>query len=117
MEFHGIPWKIQWIDGTIFTRESAQLFNQRVVFRVPVGANFFPYFVLFFDIQMFFYTIMNIFITLPENLNKSCISAGSLSLNVHNYICAVSRHHSTVGQVSVLHFIENKSSNFWRVSE
>jgi hypothetical protein len=29
---------------------------------------------------MFFYTIMNIFITLLENINKSCSSAGSLSL-------------------------------------
>jgi hypothetical protein len=29
---------------------------------------------------MFFYTIMNIFITLLENVNKSRTSAGSLSL-------------------------------------
>jgi hypothetical protein len=33
---------------------------------------------------MFFYTIMNIFITLLENVNKSRTSAGSLSLNVKN---------------------------------
>jgi hypothetical protein len=33
-----------------------------------------------FYIQMFFYAIMNIFITLLENVNKSCTSAGSLSL-------------------------------------
>jgi hypothetical protein len=29
---------------------------------------------------MFFYTIMSIFITLFENVNKSCNSAGRLSL-------------------------------------
>jgi hypothetical protein len=31
---------------------------------------------------MFFYTFMNIFITLLENVNKSCTSAGRLSLTV-----------------------------------
>jgi hypothetical protein len=30
---------------------------------------------------MFLYTIMNIFITLTENVNKSRTSVGSLSLN------------------------------------
>jgi hypothetical protein len=44
---------------------------------------FFPVFLLcflFFYIQMFFYSIMRIFITLLENVNKSCTSASSLSL-------------------------------------
>jgi hypothetical protein len=30
-------------------------------------------FFFFYYIQMFFYTIMNIFITLFENVNKSCM--------------------------------------------
>jgi hypothetical protein len=34
---------------------------------------------------MFFYTIMNIFITLLENVNKSRTSAGSLSLTNRLY--------------------------------
>jgi hypothetical protein len=34
-------------------------------------------------IQMFFYTIMKLVITLPENVNKSRISAGRLSLKLH----------------------------------
>jgi hypothetical protein len=25
MEFHGIPWKIPWIDGTIFARENVEI--------------------------------------------------------------------------------------------
>jgi hypothetical protein len=42
---------------------------------------FFIYFYfIFFYIQMLFYTIMNIFITLLENVNKSRTCAGSLSL-------------------------------------
>jgi hypothetical protein len=32
---------------------------------------------------MFFYTVVNIFITLLENVNKSRTSAASLSLNTH----------------------------------
>jgi hypothetical protein len=36
--------------------------------------------------QMFFFTIMNIFITLLENVNKSCTSAGSISLS-YVFIC------------------------------
>jgi hypothetical protein len=35
---------------------------------------------LFFQIQMFFYTIMKLFITLLVYVNKSRTSAGSLSL-------------------------------------
>jgi hypothetical protein len=37
----------------------------------------------FYYIQMFFCTIMNIFITLFENVNKSCTSAGRLSLTTN----------------------------------
>jgi hypothetical protein len=36
---------------------------------------------------MFFCTIMNIFITLFENVNKSCTGAGRLSLSVMPYHC------------------------------
>jgi hypothetical protein len=42
---------------------------------------FFLFFSFFLYIQMFFYTIMKLFITLLENVNKSCTSVGSLSLN------------------------------------
>jgi hypothetical protein len=36
---------------------------------------------------MFYYAIMNIFITLFENVNKSRSSAGGLSLNSYKYDC------------------------------
>jgi hypothetical protein len=38
------------------------------------------------SIQMFFYTIMNIFVPLLEKVNKSQTSAGSLSLTKIIYI-------------------------------
>jgi hypothetical protein len=50
----------------------------------PVDARIFAFllsFLFFLYIQMFFYTIMKLFITLLENLNKSRTSAGKLSLN------------------------------------
>jgi hypothetical protein len=37
-------------------------------------------FLAFFYIQTFFYTIMNLFITLLENVNKSRTSANNVSL-------------------------------------
>jgi hypothetical protein len=50
----------------------------------PLGGNIFPFifffFLNFFHIQMFFYTIINFFIILIVNVNKSRNSAGSLSL-------------------------------------
>jgi hypothetical protein len=42
---------------------------------------FFHNFLAFFYIQTFFYTIMNLFITLLENVNKSRTSANNVSLN------------------------------------
>jgi hypothetical protein len=52
--------------------------------RIPVRAvTIFPvYFFFFCHIQTFFYTNMNIFITLLDNVNKSRTSAGNLSLKV-----------------------------------
>jgi hypothetical protein len=44
---------------------------------------YFPFshkFLAFFYIQTFFYTIMNLFITLLENVNKSRTSANNVSL-------------------------------------
>jgi hypothetical protein len=41
---------------------------------------FFHKFLSFFYIQTFFYTIMNLFITLLENVNKSRTSANNVSL-------------------------------------
>jgi hypothetical protein len=48
----------------------------------PVGARIFAFFALFslfLYIQMFCYTIMKLFITLLENVNKSRTSVGNLS--------------------------------------
>jgi hypothetical protein len=39
-------------------------------------------FLAFFYIQTFFYTIMNFFITLLENVNKARTSANNVSLNL-----------------------------------
>jgi hypothetical protein len=50
-------------------------------YRLAQFFSFFLLFILFFNIQMFFYIILNIFITLLENVNKSRTSAGSLSLS------------------------------------
>jgi hypothetical protein len=41
---------------------------------------FFHKFLAFFNIQTFFYTIMNLFITLLENVNKLRTSANNVSL-------------------------------------
>jgi hypothetical protein len=41
---------------------------------------FFHKFLAFFNIKTFFYTIMNLFITLLENVNKSRTSANNVSL-------------------------------------
>jgi hypothetical protein len=41
---------------------------------------FFPKCLAFFYIQTFFYTIMNLFITLLENVNKSRTIANNVSL-------------------------------------
>jgi hypothetical protein len=49
----------------------------------PVGARNFLFllsFLLFLYIQMFFYTIMKLFVTLLQNVNRSRTSAGRLSL-------------------------------------
>jgi hypothetical protein len=51
----------------------------------PVGARLFAFcflFSFFLYIQMFFYTVMKIFISLLENVNKSRTSADRLSLKV-----------------------------------
>jgi hypothetical protein len=48
-----------------------------------------PLFSFFCHIQTFFYTNMNIFITLLENVNKSRTSANNLSLNVYMKNCIV----------------------------
>jgi hypothetical protein len=56
------------------------IFNLGVPGSNPVGAGYIYIFCFVFYIQMFFYTIMNIFITLLKNVNKSRTSAGSLSL-------------------------------------
>jgi hypothetical protein len=55
-------------------------FNQEIAGSNDGRHYFFSLF-SFFYIQMFFYTIINIFITLLENINKSRSSASSLSLN------------------------------------
>jgi cyanate permease len=50
----------------------------------PVGTRMFAFllsFLFFLYIQMFFYTIMKLFMTLLENVNKSQTSAGRLSSN------------------------------------
>jgi hypothetical protein len=48
---------------------------------------YFPFFshkfLAFFYIQTFFYTVMNLFITLLENVNKSRTNANYVSLNSH----------------------------------
>jgi hypothetical protein len=47
---------------------------------------YFPFlhkFLAFFYIQTFFYTIMNLFITLLENVNKSRTSANNVSLSIN----------------------------------
>jgi hypothetical protein len=65
--------------------------------RIPVRAItiFFPFpplFSFFCHIQTFFYTNMNIFITLLENVNKSRTSANNLSLiAVDSLDCALTR--------------------------
>jgi hypothetical protein len=41
----------------------------------------------FLYIQMLCYTIMKLFITLLENVNKSRTSAGNLSLNTYKLVC------------------------------
>jgi hypothetical protein len=46
---------------------------------------YFPFFISFlpfFYIQTFFYTIMDLFITLLENVNKSRTSANNVSLKI-----------------------------------
>jgi hypothetical protein len=62
------------------------LFNQEIAGSNPGGARLFLFilfsFFSFFYIQMFFYTIMKIFIALLENINKSRASAGRLSLTL-----------------------------------
>jgi hypothetical protein len=51
-----------------------------------------PLFSFFCHIQTFFYTKMNIFITLLENVNKSRTSANNLSLNLNDqWVNIVSR--------------------------
>jgi hypothetical protein len=54
---------------------SELLFNQEIA-----GSNPGQRFLFLFYIQMFFYTIMKLFITLLENVKKSRTSTGSLSL-------------------------------------
>jgi hypothetical protein len=46
----------------------------------PLGGNIFPLLLFYFHIQMFCYTIMNIFIALLENVKKSRTSTGEVSL-------------------------------------
>jgi hypothetical protein len=58
-----------------------RIFYPEVRGSYPVGARIFAFFALFslfLYIQMFCYTIMKLFITLLENVNKSRTSAGSL---------------------------------------
>jgi hypothetical protein len=65
----------------MWTREL--LFNQEIAGSNPgrrIFLSFFLFFFFFFYIQIFFYTIMKLVITLLENVNKSRTSAGSLSL-------------------------------------
>jgi hypothetical protein len=55
---------------------------QIVVQVYSLNLPYFPFvhkFLAFFYIQMFFYTIMNLFITLLENVNKSRTSANNVS--------------------------------------
>jgi hypothetical protein len=70
-----------------------RIFDLEVRGSYPVGARIFAFllsFLFFFlYIQMFFYTIMKLFITLFENVNKSRTSAGRLSLK---------SSHSKIGQ-------------------
>jgi hypothetical protein len=59
-----------------------QIFYPDVRGSYPVGARIFAFVLsLFLYIQMFFYTIMKLFITLLENVNKSRTSAGRFSLS------------------------------------
>jgi hypothetical protein len=51
---------------------------------------FFHKFLAFFYIQTFFYTIMNLFITLLENVNKSRTSANNVSFSKNKICRAVS---------------------------
>jgi hypothetical protein len=51
---------------------------------LPYFASFHKFLAFFFYIQTFLYTIMNLFITLLENVNKSRTSANNVSLNVRN---------------------------------
>jgi hypothetical protein len=53
--------------------------------------SFFHKFLAFFYIQTFFYTIMNLFITLLENVNKSRTSANNVSLNLIDWTDHVTR--------------------------
>jgi hypothetical protein len=50
---------------------------------------FFHKFLAFFYIQTFFYTIMNLFITLLENVNESRSSANNVSLMYSAFECNV----------------------------
>jgi hypothetical protein len=80
----------------------------------PVGARFFSFFssffFLFFYIQMFFYTIMRLFIALLENVNKSRTSAGSLSLKKEN---CTTHHHPHPTPTQEKKRIENATHNFF----
>jgi hypothetical protein len=49
--------------------------------------SFFHKFLAFFYIQTFFYIIMNLFITLLENVNKYATSAGIAALKVQWTMC------------------------------
>jgi hypothetical protein len=73
-----------------FTAQSVRrrIFYLDVRGSYPVSAQifcFFAFFSLFLYIQMFFYTIMKLFSTFLEIVNKSRTSAGRLSLNIYYY--------------------------------
>jgi hypothetical protein len=61
--------------------------------RCPAAPDIFLFLSFFFDIQMFFYTIMKLFITLLENVNKSRTIANAclqFTINERNTCSTVS---------------------------
>jgi hypothetical protein len=52
---------------------------------LPYFPCFHKFLAFFFYIQTFFYTIMNLFITLLENVNKSRTSANQCYVSLTNY--------------------------------
>jgi hypothetical protein len=68
--------------------------SKRLRIRIPVGHSVSPFFLLcfsFFYNQMFFYTILNIFNTLLENVNKSRTSASSISLTYRHFVLHITQ--------------------------